>query len=57
MTGKRAENSMEFRAYIKGRLLLGLEPVYIQRQVCDIYGDGQMPHRSVCRWVAEFKTG
>ena len=27
MTGKRAENSMEIRAYIKARSLLGLNPL------------------------------
>lgn len=24
---------------------------------CDIYGNGKMSHRSVCRWAAEFKIG
>ena len=56
MTGKRAENSMEIRAYITVRSLLGLKPVDIHREVCDIFGDGQMSHRSVCRWVPKFKA-
>ena len=58
MTGKRAEHSMEIRAYIKARSLLGLiKPVVIPREVCDIYGEVQISQRSVCRWVAKFKTG
>ena len=59
MTGKRGENSKEIRAYIKGRSLLGLKPVDIHREVCEIYGEGQMSHTSVCRWVAtsKFKAG
>ena len=56
MTRKRAENSMEIRAYIKARSLLGLKPLDIHSEVCDIYREGQMPHRSVCRWVGKFKS-
>ena len=56
MTGKSAEHSMEIRAY-KASSLLNLKPVDIHRDVCDIYGEGQMSHRSVCRWVARFKAG
>ena len=56
MTGKRAEDSMEIRAYIKARSLLGLKPVEIHCEVGDINGEGQMSHRSVCRWVAKFKA-
>ena len=52
MTGKRAENSMEIRAFMKARSLLGLMPVDIHREVCDIYGEGQMHHR-----VDKFKAG
>ena len=55
MTGKRAENSKEIRAYIKARSLLGLKQVDIHREVYRIYGQGQMSHRSVCRWLARFK--
>ena len=57
MSGKKAENSMEIRAYIKARSILGFKPVDIHREVCDISGEGQMSHRSVCRWVAKFKAG
>ena len=57
MTGKRAKNLMEIRACVKARSLLGLKPVDIHREVCDIYGEGQISHRSVCRWVAKFKAG
>ena len=57
MTGNRVENSIEFRVYIKARSLLGLKPLDIHREVCDIYVEGQMSHRSVCRWVAKFKAG
>ena len=56
MTGKRAENVLEIRAYIKGRSLLGIKAVDIHCEVCDIYGEGQMSHRTVCRWVA-FSAG
>ena len=55
MTGKRAENSFEIRAYITARSLLGLKPVHIYPEVRDIYGEEQMSHRSVCRWVAIYK--
>ena len=57
MVGKRAENVIEIRAYIKGRSLLGLKPVDIHREVCDIYGQGQMSYMTICRWVARFKSG
>ena len=53
MNGMRAENSMEFRAYIKARSLLGLKPVDIHHEVCDIYGVGQMSRRSVCKRVGK----
>ena len=52
-TGKRAENVFEIRAYIKSRSLLGLKSVDIHREVCDIHGECQISHRSVCRWVAK----
>ena len=57
MTGKRAKNSMKIRTYTQARSLLGVKPVDIHRDVCDIYGDGQMSHWSVCRWVTKFKVG
>ena len=57
MTEKRAENVLVIRAYIKGRSLLGIEAVEIHREVCDICGEGQMSHRTVCRWVAKFSAG
>ena len=57
MTGKRAGNVLEIRAYIKGRSLHGIKAVDIHRKVCDIYGEGQMSHRTVCRWVAQFSAG
>ena len=57
MTGKLAENVLEIRAYIKGRSLLGIKAEDIHREVCDIYGEGQMSHRIVCRWVAKFSAG
>ena len=56
MTGKRAENVLEIRAYIKGMSLLGIKAVDIHREVCGIYGEGQMSHRTVCRWVAKFSA-
>ena len=37
MTGKRGENSMEIRTYIKARLLLGIKQVDIHCEVCNIY--------------------
>ena len=46
MIGKRAENVLEMRAYIKGSSLLGIMAVNTHREVCDIYGEGQMPHRT-----------
>ena len=47
MTGKQAENVLEIRAYIKGRSLLGIKAVDIHPEVCDIYGEGQMSHKTV----------
>ena len=57
MTGKRAENVLEIRAYIRGRSLLGTRHVDVHCEVCDIQGEGQMCHRTVCRWVAKFRSG
>ena len=57
MTGKRAENLIEIRTHIKARSLLCLERADIHHEVCDIRGEGQMSHRSVCMWVAKFKAG
>ena len=57
MTGKQAENVLEIRAFIKGRSLLGIKAVGIHCEVCDICGEGQMSHRTVCRWVANFSAG
>ena len=48
---------MEIRVYIKARPLLAFKLVDIHREACDIYGEGQMSHRSVCRWNANFKAG
>ena len=45
------------RSILKPGLELGLKLVDIHREVCDIYGEGQMSHRSVRRWVAKFKAG
>ena len=39
MTGKRDENILEIRAYIKSRSLLGIKALDIHREVCDIYGE------------------
>ena len=49
MTGKRAENSMKIKTYIKAMSLRSLEPVDIHCEKCDINREGQMSHRSVCR--------
>lgn len=57
MPGNRVENKLEIRAYIKGRSLLGLQAKDIHREVCDIYGEGQMSRSTVFRWVAKFKSG
>ena len=43
MTGKRAEYSMEIRAYIKARSP-GRKPVDNHCEVSDIYGEGEMSH-------------
>ena len=56
MTGKRAENVLEIRDYIKGRSLLGIKAVDIHREVCDIYGEGQMSYRTVCRCIGKDVT-
>ena len=47
MTGGRAENVLEIMAYIRGRLLLGTRAVDILREVCNIYGESQMSHRTM----------
>ncbi len=56
MPGKRVENRLEIRAYIKGRSLFGLHAKDIDREVCEIYGEGQMSRSTVFRWVAKFKS-
>lgn len=33
--------------------LLGIKPVDIHHEVCDIYGNGQMSHKSVCRHLRD----
>ena len=53
MTGKRANNVLEIRAYIKGWSQLSIKPVDNHREVCDIYGGGggggdQMSYRTIC---------
>jgi transposase len=57
VVGKRVENVIEIRAYIKGRSLLCLKPKDIHREVCVIYLEGQMSYMTVCRWVGRFKLG
>jgi hypothetical protein len=52
MTCRRAIDVLDIRAYIKGWTLLGIKPVDIHQKVWDIYGEGEMSHRSICRWVA-----
>lgn len=52
---KNANNGLEIRGYIKSRSLLGSKPVDVRCEICDICGNGQMSHRSVCRLVAKFK--
>ena len=49
---------LEIRAYIKSRSLLGTRPVGNHREVCSIYGEGQMSHRTTYnRGVAKLRTG
>ena len=48
---------LKLGAYIKGNSLLSIKVVDIHREVCDIYREGQMSHRTVCRWVAIFSAG
>jgi hypothetical protein len=57
MVGKKAENVIYIRAYIKSRSLLGLKPKEIYRKVCDIYEEGQMSFMAVCRLIGRFKSG
>lgn len=33
--------------------LLGIRPVDIHHEVCDIYGNGQMSRKSVCRHLRD----
>ena len=40
MNGKRVENSIEIRAYIKARSVFSLMPVDIHLEMCDIYEGG-----------------
>jgi hypothetical protein len=57
MPGKRAENVLEIRVYIKGRTILGLKATYIHREVCDFMGRIKWFFSTVYRWVAKFKSG
>jgi hypothetical protein len=56
MIGKRAKDVFEIRADIKVRTFIGIKPVDIHREVCDIYGVVGMSHKYTCRSVAKFKT-
>ena len=56
-TGKRAENVLEISTYLKNKSLLGMKPVDIYREVCDIYREGQTSHMPFCRRLAKFRTG
>ena len=56
MPGKKAENVLEIRAYIKSRSQLGSKATDIHREVCSIYGEDQMSFSMVCMWVAKFKS-
>ena len=57
MAGKRANNVLDIRAYIKGKSQLSIKPVDIHLEVCDIYGEDQMSYRTICRWEATFRRG
>ena len=57
MVGKRADNEIEIRGYVKGRSLHGLKPVDINRKVYANYGQVQMSYVIICMWVARFKSG
>jgi hypothetical protein len=50
MTGRRPKDVLETKAHIKGRTLPGIKPL-------DIYGEGEMSHRSICKCVVKLKTG
>jgi hypothetical protein len=54
MTGKRAINVIEISAYINFRFSLDIKALDIHRAVCDIYGSGQMSHKSVGRLIVKF---
>ena len=56
MTGKRANNMLEIKAFIKGRSQLSIKPLDIHCEVCNIFGEDQMSYRMICRWVAKFRT-
>ena len=47
MTGERANNMLEIRAYIKGRSQHSIKPVDIHCEVCDIYGKHQMSYKMI----------
>ena len=57
MIGKKANNLLEFRAYIKGRSQLSIKYIGIHREICVIYGVDQMPYRTICRWIAKSRSG
>jgi hypothetical protein len=47
-TGKKANKALEIRAHVKEHSFLGIKPCDTRREVCGIFGNGQIVRRSVC---------
>ena len=55
----RIENTAdcEIRAVIRFLQAKNIQPVYIHRQVCGVYGEGAMSDSMVRRWCRQFESG
>ena len=55
----RIENpaDCEIRAVIRFLQAKNIQPVYIHRQVCGVYGEGAMSDSMVRRWCRQFESG
>jgi len=56
MVGKKSAFAAEIRAYIKKSCFLGIGPTEIIREICLIYGHGELSYASVTMWCKKFAS-
>ena len=57
MVRKRIENIAEISGYIKARCKVRLSVKSMHDEICEGYGDKQMPFCTVYRWFTKFSSG